>query len=289
MEIYNENGRFISILSDYGFKATFGNEADTTFLKRALQALIDSPVPIKLVEFVKNDISAITIDSRSGIYDIACVDENDNHFIVEMQLSEYPEFIQRMKFYALHRFNTLVKKGEYKFENLPKIYCIGILAKSIFPQIADYHNIAILRNDKNETIDDQMTFVTVELDKFKKQENEVITDLDKLIYTMQNLHKITETSQFPAFWNEDWLKKAISEVDTRNMTTEQKLAFEMTISANALAVKNENKKIKEAEQKKTIEFIKNSLEQGLEPTLITKLSNTTLDYVLEVQRHLTAN
>jgi len=169
MEIYNENGRFISILSDYGFKATFGNEADTTFLKKALQALIDSPVTIKSVEFVKNDISAITIDSRSGIYDVACVDENDNHFIVEMQLSEYPEFIQRMKFYALHRFNTLVKKGEYKIENLAKIYCIGILAKSIFSQITDYHNIAVLRNAKNETIDDQMTFVTVEFDKFKKQ------------------------------------------------------------------------------------------------------------------------
>ncbi len=289
MNIYNKNDRFISILSDYGFKATFGNEADTTFLKKALQALIDSPVPIKSVEFVKNDISAITIDSRSGIYDIACVDENDNHFIVEMQLSEYPEFIQRMKFYALHRFNTLVKKGEYKFENLPKIYCIGILAKSIFSQIADYHNIAVLRNAKNETIDDQMTFITVELDKFKKQENEVTTDLDKLIYTMQNLHKVTETSQFPTFWNEDWLKKAISEVDTRNMTTEQKLGYEMAISANVLAVKNESKKIKEAEQKKTIEFIKNSLQQGLEPTLIAKLAGTTLNFVLEVQRQLLAN
>jgi predicted transposase/invertase (TIGR01784 family) len=289
MEIYNNNGRFISILSDYGFKATFGNEADTTFLKKALQALIDSSVPIKIVEFVKNEISAITIDSRSGIYDIACVDENDNHFIVEMQLSEYPEFIQRMKFYALHRFNTLVKKGEYKFENLPKIYCIGILAKSIFYQMADYHNIAMLRNAKNETIDDQMTFVTVELDKFKKQENEVTTDLDKLIYTMQNLHKVTETSQFPTFWSEDWLKKAISEVDTRNMTTEQKLGYEMAISANVLAVKNESKKIKEAEQRKTVEFIKNSLEQGLEPTLIARLASTTLDFVLEIQRQLSAN
>jgi predicted transposase/invertase (TIGR01784 family) len=287
MDIYNENGRFISILSDYGFKATFGNEADTTFLKKALQALIDSPVPIKSVEFVKNDISAITIDSRSGIYDVACVDENDNHFIVEMQLSEYPEFIQRMKFYALHRFNTLVKKGEYKFENLPKIYCIGILAKSIFSQIADYHNIAILRNAKNETIDDQMTFVTVELDKFRKQENEVITDLDKLIYTMQNLHKITEISQFPTFWNEDWLKKAISEVDTRNMTTEQKLAYEMAISANALAVKNESKKIKEAEQRVKTEMVKKSLQKGIDIETVSELADVSVDFVKSVQRQLT--
>jgi predicted transposase/invertase (TIGR01784 family) len=283
MDIYNDNGRFISILSDYGFKATFGNEADTTFLKKALQVLIDSPVPIKSIEFVKNDISAITIDSRSGIYDVACIDENDNHFIVEMQLSEYPEFIQRMKFYALHRFNTFVKKGEYKFENLPKIYCIGILAKDIFPSIKAYHNIAVLRNAQNEIIDDQMTFVTVELAKFTKQEQEIVTDLDKLIYTMQNLHTITEASKFPKFWNEEWLKKAISEVDIRNMSSEQKLAYEMAISANALAVKNENKKM----QEKVVAVIKKMLLRGNSTVQeIAEDCDVLVEFVLEIQRNM---
>jgi predicted transposase/invertase (TIGR01784 family) len=289
MTTRQDNGRLISILSDYGFKATFGNETNTTFLKKALQALIDSPIPIKKVNFVKNEITAITLDSRSGIYDIACVDENDNHFIVEMQLSEYPEFIQRMKFYALHRFNTLVKKGEYKFENLPKIYCIGILAKSIFAEIADYHNIGIIRNSKNETIDDQMTFVTVELDKFGKAENEVQTDLDKLIFTMKNLHSYTETSQFPKFWNEEWLKKAITEIDLKAMTPEQVLAYEMTLSANALAVKNENKKIREALDNKTIETIKNALEVGLPIEQCAKIAGVPLDFALKVQRQISAN
>jgi len=281
MEIYNDNGRFISILSDYGFKATFGNEANTTFLKKALKALINAPIPIKSVEFVKNEISAITIDSRSGIYDIACIDEKDNHFIVEMQLSEYPEFIQRMKFYALHRFNTLVKKGEYKFENLPKIYCIGILAQNIFPNINDYHNIAVLRNIQNEIIDDQMTFVTVELSKFIKTLEEVKTDLDKLIYTMQNLHKVSEVSQFPKFWNEEWLKKAISEVDLRAMTAEQKLAYEMAMSANALAVKNEYKKIQAREEK----FIRKMLAQNkftLEE--IADLAEVSIEFVEKIKQ-----
>ncbi|MEA5258894.1 Rpn family recombination-promoting nuclease/putative transposase [Arcicella aquatica] len=278
------NDRFISILSDYGFKATFGNEVDTTFLKIALKALINSSVAIKSIEFVKNDISAITIDSRSGIYDIACVDDNENHFIVEMQLSEYPEFIQRMKFYALHRFNTLVKKGEYRFENLPKIYCIGLLANSIFPQIADYHNIAVLRNTQNEIIDDQMTFITVELDKFDKKVNQVETDLEKLIYTMKNLHKVTEISQFPTFWNEDWLKKAISEVDIRNMTAEQKLAYEMTISANALAVKNEGKKIKQAKEEEKIETIKSGLKMGLTIEQCASLARVSEEFVKDIQQ-----
>ncbi|AYQ33037.1 Rpn family recombination-promoting nuclease/putative transposase [Runella sp. SP2] len=281
MEIANDNGRFISILSDYGFKATFGNESDTTFLKKALQALIDSPFPIREVTFIKNELTAITVDSRSGIYDIACIDENDNHFIVEMQLSEYPEFIQRMKFYALHRFNTLVKKGEYRFENLPKIYCIGILAKTIFLEIADYHNIAILRNAQNETIDDQLTFVTVELDKFLKRVKEVESDLDKLIYTMKNLHTITEASQFPKFWNEEWLKRAILEVDLRNMTPEQKLAYEMTLSANALAVKNENKKIDAVKESFVVSLIEQT---DFDDEKIADLSSTSIEFVTRVRK-----
>ncbi|MEA5257222.1 Rpn family recombination-promoting nuclease/putative transposase [Arcicella aquatica] len=287
MYILNDNGRFISILSDYGFKATFGNEADTTFLKKALQALINSPCAIKTVEFVKNEMAAITIDSRSGIYDIACVDENENHFIVEMQLSEYPEFIQRMKFYALHRFNTMVKKGAYRFDNLQKIYCIGILAQNIFNEIADYHNIAILRNEKNEIIDDQLSFITLELAKFNKQLPDINTDLDKLIYTMKNLHTVTETSQFPTFWNEEWLKKAISEVDLRALTPEQKLAYEMAISANALAIKNENKKIEEAELEVKRMSIQKALKRGkLALDEIAEDNGVSLEFVINIQNEI---
>ena len=231
-------------------------------------------------------MNAITIDSRSGIYDIACIDENNNHFIVEMQLSDYPEFIQRMKFYALHRFNTMVKKGAYKFEDLTKIYCIGILAVNIFPSVKQFHNIAVLRNDKNEIIDDQMTFITIELAKFTKQIADIQTDLEKLIYTMKTLHTVTETSQFPAFWDEEWLKKAIHEVDLRAMTAEQKLAFEMAISANALAVKNENKKIEEIRLVDKTETVTNALNMGLTLEQCSILANVSLDFVKNIQEKL---
>ncbi len=104
---------------------------------------------------------------------------------------------------------------------------------------------------------------------------------------MQNLHKVTETSQFPTFWNEDWLKKAISELDIRNMTPEQKLAYEMAISANALAVKNESKKIQEAEKRVKTETIMNALSMGLTVEQSAKLANVSIDIVLSVQKQLT--
>ena len=49
-----ETTRYIPLISDYGFKATFGNEADTRFLRKALQALIQSPVAIHQVTFIQN-------------------------------------------------------------------------------------------------------------------------------------------------------------------------------------------------------------------------------------------
>jgi predicted transposase/invertase (TIGR01784 family) len=110
---------FIPIISDYGFKATFGNETNTLFLRKALQALIKSEIPIKEVRFDKNVFEAFTIDGRSGVFDLTCTDEHGNHFIVEMQLAHSPYFLQRMKFYTMHKLNTLVERGQFNYSNLP--------------------------------------------------------------------------------------------------------------------------------------------------------------------------
>ncbi|GAB4053832.1 Rpn family recombination-promoting nuclease/putative transposase [Spirosoma litoris] len=290
MDLYNDNERFISILSDYGFKVTFGNESDTRFLRKALQALIQSPVAIAKVEFIESEIPGLTKDSRSGVYDIACVDEKGNQFIVEMQLSKYPDLIQRMKFYSFYRLNTLIRKGKYRFEGLPRIYCIGILAVNIFPHITDYHNVAILKNEKNELIDDQTTSITIELAKFRKRLASVQTDLDKLIYTMKTVHKATKPKQFPQFWNEEWLEAAIKELDTRAMTPEKRMAYEMTISANALAVENENRKIQEAEKRaretEKAETVRNALQMGLTTNQAAKLAGVSIEFVFEIQEKL---
>ncbi|MCY7359063.1 MAG: Rpn family recombination-promoting nuclease/putative transposase [Rudanella sp.] len=284
-----ETGVYIPIISDYGFKATFGNEADSLFLRTALQALIKSSTPIREVHFDKNAFEALTIDSRSGIFDLACTDENGTQFIVEMQLGQAPHFVQRMKFYALHKFNTVVERGEFDYANLPKIYAIAILEKTILPTTL-FHTVANLRSEQGEIIDSQMRFITVELAKFTKQVTEVETDLDKLVYTMKTLHT-TQPTQYPAFWNEDWLRRAIDELDTRKMTPEERAYFARVTAANAEAVKAEKQKIAEAEDRREadvkIEMIKKMLTVSqLSVEDIANFSNTPTDFVLSIKRNL---
>ena len=286
--LYTDDQIFIPIISDYGFKATFGNEANTLFLRRALQAFIKSEIPIKEVKFDKNTFEGITQDGRSGIFDLACIDENDNQFIVEMQYGDAPYFVQRMKFYALHKFNAMVKRGKFDYGTLTKIYCVAILANNILPY-NDFHTLANLRNDKAELFDDQMTFVTVELDKFTLQEPDCQTDLQKLIYTMKTIHTVTQPTQFPKFWDEEWLKVAIDELDSRKMTPDEKASLEILIARNAESVKAESRKIADAKRQEKELFVLSLLQQtDFDVNKIATLAGVSVDVVLAAQRQLSA-
>lgn len=275
-----EQGPFIPLTSDYGFKATFGNETNDLFLRTALQALIKSPVPIREVHLEKNAFEALTQDSRSGIFDLACTDETGNQFIVEMQLGHAPHFVQRMKFYALHKFNTVVERGQFDYASLPRIYCIAFLERSILPATS-YHTLATLRSEQGEPIDEQLTFIVVELAKFDKPVAAIHTDLDKLIYTMKTLHNAPDDpTQWPKFWNEEWLQRAIEELNTRKMTPEERFQFARMTAINAEAVNAE----KATALAIKTEAVKIGLRKGLPIDLVAELNGVSEDYVRQVQQ-----
>ena len=292
-KLHNTEPIFIPFTSDYGFKVTFGNESNTVFLKRALQALINSPIPIRSITFDRTTFEGKTRESRSGIYDIICNDEADNHFIVEMQVADFKYFFQRMKFYGWQKFNTLVKKGDFNYSNLNRIYSIGILANNITNHVK-YHNISCIKNQDNDIVDDQTIYVTVELDKFHKLAENCQTDLDKLIYTMKTLHEVREPIQFPPFFTEEWLKIAISELDSRNMTPEQRMVYEITLSNNAIAMWQEKERTDnavakgKAEEQLRIkkEAVIKALLKGYEFSEIADLLTVSIDFIKEVKAEI---
>jgi predicted transposase/invertase (TIGR01784 family) len=110
----------IPLISDYGFKVSFAT--DSLFSRKAIQVLIDSDTPIQHLDMSRNEFEGISIESRSGLYDIICRDERMRVFIVEMQVDNYTAFIQRLLFYAFHMYCSVVSKGKMGFLNLPTIY-----------------------------------------------------------------------------------------------------------------------------------------------------------------------
>ena len=242
---------YLPITSDYGFKVTFGNPANTLFLRRALQVLIQSETPIREVHFTPTTFEGLTAERRGGVLDLSCVDERGRHFIVEMQVAYSPQFVQRLKFYALHKLESLVQRGPFSWATLPPIYCVALLSRSILPG-PDYHTVANLRKASGELIDEQLTFVFVELDKFSLPATVPPSPLEKLLFTMQNVGKeLSEPAPEPVFWQEDWLRQALDQLSTRNMTRAQYdeyLFLQMQRMDELTAEEERQKNIAELEQ-----------------------------------------
>lgn len=193
-----------------------------------MQALIGPAVPITAVSFEQTTFEGLTTDGRSGLYDLACTDAEGSHFPVEMQVSRYPEFLQRMKFYAFTKFNTLVRRGDLHFGNMPRSYCVGALVHSIFPSLPGYHQHLNLRNAEGVLLDQQLHFITVELAKFDEAAP-IVTDLQKLLHLMKSLHKLRDVQAFPLFYREQWIREAIEKLDRTAMTADERMYLEMSI------------------------------------------------------------
>ena len=266
---------FISMLSDYGFKVTFGNEHRQAFIKKALQALIASKVPIHSVRFIKNEVSGMTKASRGGLFDMACEDELGRIFIVEMQLVNLASFIHRAKFYAFHMYDTMVKKGQYRFDDLKRIYTISILAGKTYDTEL-YHQISTLKNQYGEPVDNQITHVIVELGKFDKAADAIVTDLDKLLYTMKLTDTTTQTPSLPDFWREGWLEEALHELETSNLTPEQRAQYEIMIAGNMSDKYAREAEIEEAVKERVEEAVKDSVARKTEETMRAMIQSGTL-------------
>ena len=99
---------------------------------------------------------------------------------------------------------------------------------------------------------------------------------------MKTLHQVTEPTQYPAFWDEKWLQRAIDELDTRKMSPEEHFQFARITAINAEAVNAEKKRVEET--------VKKLLLRGkLTTEEIAEDCAVSVDFIVDVQKQLAEN
>ena len=163
-------------------------------------------------------------------------------------------------------------KGDYHFDDLPQIYVISILAGKTY-KTKEYHQIGTLRNQHGEEIDNQITHVIVELGKFNLRQEEVKTDLDKLLYTMKTTEKTSVLEPFnpPEFWDEEWMKAAVEELNLRAMTPQERFAYQKALIKYRMAAQiTEDLEREAAEAQQETARIKEEIRQKEQETNFIK-------------------
>jgi predicted transposase/invertase (TIGR01784 family) len=183
--------KFADPKNDIAFKKIFGDENKTEVLISFLNSIL---------EFKNNkQIKSLTIanpyqvpkieDLKNTILDIKAINQDDEEFIVEMQVERDKNFAKRSLYYTSKSYVNQIKKAE-QYKELKKVYFVGILDFAIF-DTADYlsqHLILDTKTFKQEIKDFEFNFI--ELKKFNLSLKECTTLVEKWIYFIKNVENL---------------------------------------------------------------------------------------------------
>jgi predicted transposase/invertase (TIGR01784 family) len=191
--VYPLQDRYISLLTDFGFKRVFGTEPNKALLIDFLNTLLPAHHRIQDLTFKNNENLGQTPIDRKAIFDIYCQAVSGERFIVEIQKAKQNFFKDRSVYYSTFPIQEQSLKGEWNYE-LTSVYTVGVL-DFVFD---DHQNedtmlhIVELKNQHCEVFYEKLKFIYVELPKFTKSLEELETHLDKWLFLLKHLAELSD-------------------------------------------------------------------------------------------------
>ena len=94
--------KYINPFTDFGFKKLFGEEGSKPQLINFLNSLLPQEHQIVDLTFQVPEQLGLNEWERRAIYDIYCTNQNQEHFIVELQKAKHDHFKERMIYYSTY-------------------------------------------------------------------------------------------------------------------------------------------------------------------------------------------
>lgn len=188
----DEKGQvFVNPYTDFGFKKLFGTEPNKDILISFLNALFDGDrKPIVDLHYLNTSVLGPYYGDRSSVFDVYCVTEDGVHFVVEMQRSDQPYFKDRTVYYASASIVKQAPRGEWDY-HLTDVCVVGILdfvfPNNEYPGDSYLHKVMLKDTEDNHEVYKKLAFYYVEMPKFKKKEDELVTMQDKWLFVVKNI------------------------------------------------------------------------------------------------------
>lgn len=274
--------RYIDPTTDFGFKRLFGQEDSKEILKRFLFDVLDLSHPIRELSYLPIEQLPLTPEERRSIYDVYCLDEAGQRFIVEMQRGWQANFKERSLYYSTFPITHQAEKGsQWGYELLP-IYCLAILNFQMEDDARYVRRVQLADVETGETFYDKLTFVFIELPKFERTLAELTTAADKWIYLLK---RMPELQDIPAELAEAPFTEAFATAEQSALSPQERWVYEAslkqardyTATLKGAEWKGHEKGLKEGREEgreeTQKEIARSMLAQGLDTALIAELTN----------------
>ena len=224
--------RYISLLTDFGFKRIFGTKPNKDLLINFLNSLFEGFQVIKDVKYLNSEHVGDVFAERKAIFDVYCENEKGEKFIVEMQNAYQKYFKDRSLFYSTFPIREQAPKGaDWNFK-LDHVYTVALLNFDLEEEAFDKddinHDVGLLDKKTHKVFNDKLSFKYVEIAKFDKTEDELVTLYDKWLYVLKNLSRLDER---PAALKEKIFSKLFGEAEIAKFTPTELKEYEDSLKA----------------------------------------------------------
>ena len=185
--------RYVDILSDSGFKAVFGDEANRDIIIGFLNAVLPEGRRVRSLSFTRTEVPGFTAANKAVRLDLRCESESGRHFIVEMQSSWQRNLFLRCVQYASKVYDSNSRSGDRNYD-LPAVYLTGILSMDFGferngPEWDDsfISEYTFRERRTQDVIDESITIIFVELYRFSKPLSGCRSLAEQWCYTLKHM------------------------------------------------------------------------------------------------------
>lgn len=270
--------KYINPLTDFGFKRLFGTEPNKALLIDFLNQILPEKHLVKDLSYSKNEQLGLNELDRKAIFDLYCVGETGERFIVEMQKAKQNYFKDRSIYYASFPVQEQAKTGDWDYR-LSAVYTVGILDFIFDDHKSDseFLHTVELKNQRCEVFYDKLKFIYIELPKFKKKEEELETHFDKWLYVFRHLSQLQDR---PRKLQEKVFEKLFNAAEIAKFSPEEREAYEESLKyyrdlKNVVDTSKEEgiaEGIEKGIEKRNFEIAKKMKEKGMSNAEIKELT-----------------
>ena len=252
--------RYISLLTDFGFKRIFGTAMNKDLLICFLNSLFNGKQVVKDVSYLNPEHVGDVYTDRRAIFDVYCEGENGEKFIVEMQNAYQTYFKDRALFYSTFPIREQAPKGnEWDFK-LNHVYTVALLNFSMNEDAFDKekirHHVQLCDTATHKVFYDKLEYIYVEIAKFDKTLEELDTLYEKWLYALKNLYKLT---QRPKELCDKVFDRLFEEAEIAKFTPQEQREYE----ASKMAYRDIKNSIDTAKREGKEEGLAEGMEKGL--------------------------
>ena len=221
--------KYADLLDDDVFKLVFGQESSKDVMIEFLNQVIDDRTIVDL-EFMDKEMKSMDREKKDSVYDMFCKTDDGSRIVVEVQRRKQASYVERTIYYSTFQVRNQVDAGRADYAFCP-VYVINILDFNIDENKGnpEVKTVFRLREDRTHALlTDKLTFIFLELNKFKKSIEELDGDiLEGMYFCLKNMAKLDGC---PEVLTHEVFKKMfdISELLNMDEDTRSKVLIKMT-------------------------------------------------------------